>query len=685
MVQYNDRISGRFLQATVGWGLLALFLGFYAAFELKFGSGQSQKAFLSFGRLRPLHANLMVFAFAANAIFAGVYHSVQRLCQTRIWSDHLAQIHFWAWQIIQLTGLVTVALGYTQGRPLAEFEWPLDIALLLIWGLFSLNLFMTLHRRRTPFLYVALWFYIAATVGFGLIFTVNALAWPAGPGKSYPLFVGVADAMIQAWYGQGVNSFLLTLPCLGLMYYFLPKIVKKPLHSYPLAILQFWALVLFSVWTAGARLHSTSLPEWMQSLGLVFCLLLLAPGWAAVINGLLTIGRDDIKVWRNPAVLFFGLGLASFGVYVLFEALLAFKSIHIVVQYTDVISAQTHLMMMGWVGSMICGMAYILVPKLWQHPLYSRNLGRIHFAISLLSLVLMVLALGISGVKQGWSWLAMQDNGLLVYPEFISTVRPLKSLHTLRLVSAGLFLGGSLLALYNFFQTARRGQLQDASKPVEELILPEPQNRWERLERRPEALALAVVALMIISSLIQLLPLPSPQTDLKPYTPLAQYGRDVYIREGCHSCHTQVVRMALKEELRFGPASQGWEYQQDRPALWGQRRYGPDLHRIGGRYPHLWHYQHLITPQTMTSGTPMPAYPWLLKKRVNFKALAIRHATLRKLGVRYGNEDPVLLYQEEAKKIQENLAQAQITVEAEADLIALIAYLQKLGVVDGKQ
>jgi cytochrome c oxidase cbb3-type subunit I/II len=679
LVQYNDRISGRFLQATVGWGLVALFLGIYAAFGLKYGAAQTQKDFLTFGRLSPLHANLMVFAFAANAIFAGVYHAVQRLAQTRLWSDLLAQIHLWSWQILQLVGLVSLALGYTQGRPLGEFEWPLDIALLLIWALFSLNLFMTLLRRRTPFLYVALWFFIAGVLGFGLVFTINALAWPVGLGKSYPFFVGVADAMIQVWYEQGVRSFLLTLPCIGLMYYFVPKAVKRPLHSYRLAILQFWALVPFSVWTAGAQLHATSLPEWMQSLGLVFSLLLLAPGWAVVINGLLTIGHDDIRVWRNPAVLFFGLGLVSFGAYVFLEALLAFKSIYIVVQYTEVIGAQSHLMMMGWVVSMICGMAYVLVPKIWQHPLYSRNLGRLHFAISAISLVIMVLALNVAGVKQGWSWLSVQDDGLLVNPEFISTLQPLTIFHTLRQVSAWLFVGGSLLALYNFFETAQRGRLQDASKPVEDLILPEPQNRWERWERSPGALTFGIAFLLIISSVGQLLPLPSPETELKPYTPLAQYGRDVYMREGCHSCHTQVVRMALKEELRFGPASQGWEYQQDRPALWGQRRFGPDLHRIGGRFPDLWHYQHLITPQTMAPGTPMPAYPWLLTKQVDFEALALRHAALKKLGVGYGEEDPVALYRSEAKKLQESLAQAQITVDAEADLVALIAYLQKLG------
>ncbi len=678
MLHYNDRIAGRFLQATVGWGLLALFIGFYGALELQFWPVQGP-SFLSYGRLRPLHSNLMVFAFSANAAFAGMYYAVQRLCQTRIWSDRLAVIHLWSWQLLLLGGGITLACGYTQARPLAEMEWPFDILLAFIWGLFSLNMFMTLRKRQIPFLYVSLWFFAAGLLGFGLVHMVNALALPAGLGKSYPLFVGMSDAMIQVWYTQNLRAFLLTLPFLGLMYYFVPKTVKKPLHSYRLAILQFWALVFFSVWTGPAKLLYTSLPEWMQSLGLIFCLMLLAPAWGAVINGFCTIGLGDSKFRRHPPVLFFLLALASYGLHVGLEALTAFKSINLFVQYGDWVSAESHLLMVGWIGSFIFGMAYILVPKLWQHQLHSRSLGRIHFWITFLSLLLMLLALGMGGLLQGMQWLAVQDDGLLVYSEFLTTIQSLKVFHIMRLISNGLFLVGTFLALYNFYQTARQGKLQDASRPLEFLQLPEASHRWERWERSLLPLTVGILILLVGSSLVQLLPLPNQATELKPYSPLAQYGRDLYMREGCHSCHTQVVRMALKEELRYGVVSQIWEYQQDRPALWGQRRHGPDLLRIGGRYPHLWHYQHLITPQVIAPGSIMPSYQHLVKGRLNREDLVRRHAALKKLGVAYGAMDPLILYEAEAKKIQESLAQAQIMVEMDAEIIAMIAYLQKLG------
>jgi cytochrome c oxidase cbb3-type subunit I/II len=680
LVEYNDRIAGRFLQATVGWGLLALFIGFYGALELQFWPVQGPLPFLTFGRLRPLHSNLMVFAFAANALFAGMYHAVQRLCQSRIWSDRLTLVHFWGWQLMLLLGLISLAFGYTQARPLAEMEWPLDILLALIWSLFSLNIFMTLRRRQTPFLYVSLWFFCAGLLIFGLVHLVNAVVMPASLTKSYPFLVGVGDAVVQVWYAQNLKSFLLTLPFLGLMYYFVPKTVKRPLHSYRLAILQFWALVFFSVWTGPAKLAYTSLPEWMQSIGLIFSLMLVAPGWAAVINGVSTIGLDDPRFRRHPAVLFFFLALLSYGASVGLEALTAFKSINLVLQYSDWVSAESHLLMMGWIGSFIFGMAYVLVPKLWQHQLHSRTLGRLHFWITLSSLILMLLALAAGGLVQGQRWFAVQEDGLLVYPEFLATIEALKPFYMMRLISHGLFLLGTGLALYNFYQTARQGKLQDTSRPLETLILPEALNRWEQWSRRVWPLTAGVLILVIGSSLIQLLPLPDQTTELKPYTPLAQHGRDIYMREGCQSCHTQMVRVALKEELRYGSSSQIWEYQQDRPALWGQRRHGPDLHRVGGRYPHLWHYQHLVVPQTIAPGSVMPSYQRLVQNKVNRQEIMRRHTALKKLGVGYGPEDPLILYDAEARKIQESLAQAQIVVDPEAEIIALIAYLQVLGI-----
>lgn len=679
MVHYNDRIAGRFLQATVGWGLLALFIGFYAALQLQFWPLQGEIPFLGFGRLRPLHSNLMVFGFAANALFAGIYYTLQRLCQSRIWSDHLALGHFWGWQLVLSLGLLSLAFGFTQARPLAEMEWPLDVLIVIVWALFSLNFFMTVGRRQVPFLYVTLWFFAAGIMGFTLLHIVNALAMPAGIFKSYPFFVGLSDAMIQLWYAQNLRSFFLTLPALGLMYYFIPKLVKKPLHSYRLAILQFWALVFFSLWTGPSKLLYTSLPEWMQSLGLIFSLMMLAPGWAAVINGVGTIGWKDRRWLRHPALLFFTLALASYGLSVGVEALSSFKSVNLLVQYSDWISAETHLYLSGWIGSFIFGMAYALVPRLWHQRLYSRTLGRIHFWITLASIILMLIALGVGGVVQGFRWFAVQEDGLLVQPEFLDTIHSLKGFYTVRLISNALFLLGTLLAVFNFFKTAQLGKLQDTEASLDIVTLPEPMNRREAWERKLGPLTFGIFILLIGSSLALLLPLPDQSTELKPYTPLAQHGRDIYMREGCHSCHTQVVRVALKEELRYGPASQLWEYQQDRPALWGQRRHGPDLYRIGGKYPHLWHYQHLVTPQTVAPGSLMPSYQRLVTSKVSRDEVNLRHATLKKLGVAYGPDDPWALYEAEAQKIRESLAQAQIAVDSDADIIALIAYLQKLG------
>lgn len=681
LVQYNDRIVTRFLLATVAWGFIGLLAGLYAAFELMHGWGAGRFAVLGFGRLLPVHSHLMLLAFGGNCFFAGSWYVLQRLCQVRTWSDRLAVFHFWGWQLMLLFGLVSISLGYSQGRPLAEAEWPLDVCCAGLWLLFMLNFFVTLHQRRNRYLYISLWFLIATLVAVMLLQFLQLIVVPVSLLKSYPYFAGLPDAFLQAWYARLLPMFLITLPFLGLMYYFVPKSSQNPVYSYRLAVLQFWSLLALVVWTGTQPLYFTAVPEWLQSLGLVAGLMLLAPQWGAVINGLFTLRRGD------AIQAFFGLALISYGLVAFQETLVCFKSIQLLVQHTDWMIAQTHLLAMGWLASFVFAVGYYLVPKLWGQPLRYPALVRVHLWTHALSVLIFVGALSIAGLMQGFKWFAMQEDGSLALPQFLTTLSFLKPFYGARMAGGLLFLFGSLLAAVNLCLTARSGFLQEeAISTIDEPTLT-PGNIWEKLEHSTLRIVLATLIALLIGALTEILPVlltkyePPAHATVKSYTPLEWYGRDLYVREGCASCHTQIVRLAMKEELRYGPSLQPWEMFFERPALWGRKRSGPDLQKIGGKYPDSWHFQHLIEPRSTLPESPMPGYPWLARSRVDYSVLPKRSLVMQRFGMNAG-VDPEGSYRVQAKDIQTRLASAGIVVDADVEMLALIGYLQRLGTTD---
>ncbi len=379
---YDDAIVRKFLLATMVWGVVGMLVGLIIALQLAVPSLSFGQSFLSFGRLRPLHTNAVIFAFAGNAIFTAVYYSTQRLCKTRMWSDTLSKLHFWGWQAIIVSAALTLPLGITQGKEYAELEWPIDLAIAVVWlGFFGINFFMTLAKRRERHMYVALWFYIATIVTVTVLHVFNNLWVPAGivhllktgdmPSaelmlKSYPVYAGVQDAFMQWWYGHNAVAFFLTTPFLGLMYYFLPKAADRPVYSYRLSIVHFWSLVFIYIWAGPHHLHYTALPAWASSLGMLFSLMLWMPSWGGMINGLLTLRGAWHKVAADPVLKFFVVGVTFYGMSTFEGPMLSIKSVNASVHYTDWTIAHVHAGALGWNGFMTFGMIYWLAPRLFQ-------------------------------------------------------------------------------------------------------------------------------------------------------------------------------------------------------------------------------------------------------------------------------------------------------------------------------
>ncbi|RLA65351.1 MAG: cytochrome C oxidase Cbb3, partial [Epsilonproteobacteria bacterium] len=375
---YDDHGVKLFLYATMIWGAVALLLGVTIAFQLaswKFNFGLE---WFTFGRLRPLHTNAAIFAFCGNAIFAGVYYSTERLCKTRVFSDTLSRIHFWGWQLIILAAAISLPLGFSHGKEYAELEWPIDIGITLIWVVFAVNFFGTLFRRRERHIYVALWFYIATIVTVAILHIVNSIEIPVSWMKSYPVWAGAQDALIQWWYGHNAVAFFLTTPFLGLMYYFVPKAINRPVYSYRLSIIHFWSLVFIYIWAGPHHLLYTALPEWAQTLGMAFSLILWAPSWGGMINGLLTMRGAWDRVRDEPMLKFFALSITFYGMSTFEGPLLAIKSVNALAHYTDWIVGHVHSGTIGWNLMMISGILYFIVPKLWKTKLFSQGLANFH-------------------------------------------------------------------------------------------------------------------------------------------------------------------------------------------------------------------------------------------------------------------------------------------------------------------
>ncbi|MEY2894301.1 MAG: hypothetical protein RIS42_20 [Bacteroidota bacterium] len=689
---YDNKIVRNFAIATIIWGIVGMLVGVIIATQL-FEPAANITQYGSFGRIRPLHTNAVIFAFVGNAIFAGVYYSLQRLLKARMFSDFLSNLHFWGWQLIIVSAAVTLPLGITTSHEYAELEWPIDIAITLIWVTFGLNMFGTIFKRRERHLYVAIWFYIATFITVAVLHLTNSMQLPISAFKSYYVYAGVQDALIQWWYGHNAVAFFLTTPFLGLMYYFLPKMANRPVYSYRLSILHFWALIFIYIWAGPHHLLYSSLPDWAQSLGVVFSIMLIAPSWGGMINGLLTLRGAWDQVRENTILKFMVVGITCYGMATFEGPMLSLKNINAIAHFTDWIVAHVHVGALGWNGFLTFAMLYWLVPRIFQTTLYSEKLIKIHFWIGTIGIALYAIPMYISGFTQGMMWKQFTAEGTLLYGNFLDTTLQVLPMHMMRAVGGTLYLAGAIIMAVNLFKTMAKGTLlaneaaEAAPLAVEEQ--PEAGAHWHRwIERKPIQLLVASLIMILVGSLVELIPTFMVKSNVptieavQPYTSLELEGRDIYIREGCVGCHSQLVRPFRSETERYGEFSKSGEFVYDHPFLWGSKRTGPDLHREGGKYPDSWHYHHMREPQSMSPGSIMPAYSWLYEQSLNTSQTQDKLNAMKKLGVPYDEaqiKNAVADLTKQSKEIQARLAGEKIKVGADKEIIALIAYLQRLG------
>ncbi|MGB0525618.1 MAG: cytochrome-c oxidase, cbb3-type subunit I [Flammeovirgaceae bacterium] len=693
--EYDNLTVRNFAVATAIWGLVGMTVGLLLAIQMIYPEANLGLAETSFGRIRPLHTNAVIFAFVGNGIFAGVYYSLQRLCKASMYSNLLSKIHFWGWQLIIVSAAATLPFGITTSKEYAELEWPIDIAIALIWVVFGVNMFMTILKRRERHLYVAVWFYIATFVTVAVLHIVNSLEMPISFTKSYSLYAGVQDALVQWWYGHNAVAFFLTTPYLGLMYYFIPKAANRPVYSYRLSIIHFWALIFIYIWAGPHHLLYTALPDWAQSLGVVFSVMLIAPSWGGMLNGLLTLRGAWDKVRTSPILKFMVVAVTAYGMATFEGPMLSFKNVNAISHFTDWTIAHVHVGALGWNGFMTFGMLYWLIPKIYQTKLYSTKHANIHFWIGTLGIIFYAIPLYWAGWTQGLMWKEFNDAGLLQYGNFLETVFQIIPMYAMRAFGGALYLIGAFLMMYNLVKTMKQGSLlkkEKASAPALEPLNKAKENNhghWHRwIERRPVQMLAFSTVLILIGGLVEMLPTFLVKSNVptisavQPYTALELQGRDVYIEEGCVGCHSQMIRPFRSETERYGEYSKAGEFVYDHPFLWGSKRTGPDLHRVGEKYPDSWHFNHMVDPTTMSPGSIMPPYPWLNENMVDLSTTADKITAMRKLGVPYpegyeekANEDLM----KQANQIVENLKKDGIETMPETKMVALIAYLQRLG------
>ncbi|TSA32526.1 MAG: cytochrome-c oxidase, cbb3-type subunit I [Verrucomicrobiaceae bacterium] len=748
-IEYNDGIVRQFLIASVFWGIVAMLVGVLIASQLAFHVLNFNTPWLTFGRLRPLHTNAAIFAFVGNMIFAGIYHSTQRLVRARLASDFLSQLHFWGWQLIIVAAALTLPLGFTRGKEYAELIWPINIAVVLIWVVFAINFFWTLAIRNEKSLYVAIWFYIATIITVAMLYITNHLQIPTSLTHSYPIFGGVQDGLVQWWYGHNAVAFFLTTPVLGIMYYYMPKAAERPIYSYRLSVVHFWSLVFIYIWAGPHHLLNTALPEWLQTLGMIFSLMLWAPSWGGMLNGLLTLRGAWNKLRTDPVLKFLAAGVTFYGMSTFEGPLMAIRSVNAVSHYTDWTIGHVHSGTLGWNSFMAAGMFYWLTPRLWNTKLYSTKLADIHFWIGMVGILLYIASMWVSGITQGLMLNAVTPDGTLAYPNFLEVVNSVRPMLHARILGGVLFLSGMILMAYNLFRTIRSGKPATATIEVQVPDVPAKEGMslisgflnppvvysfllvlfgcgWGFAQGMVSAVSLvllvetALVAMIhlglsgkkwndwyeklleswlpftvltfvavVAGGMIQILPTVFYKQNAgadaplqKVYTPLELAGRDIYIREGCYNCHSQMIRGLVGDVLRYGKSGRLTESIYDFPFQWGSKRTGPDLQRVGGKYPNIWHFQHLMDPRSTSVGSVMPNYPWLFKQVTDIPALGSKIRVLTGYGVPYPPRSPDAILQsciDQAQGITEDLAKNGIKIGPEKEVIAVIAYLQQLG------
>lgn len=760
-ITYDDGVVRGFVWASVAWGAVGMLVGLICALQLSFPQLNFDTAWLTFGRLRPLHTNAVIFALVGNMMFAGIYYSSQRLLKVRMASDLLSKVHLWGWQLIILGAVLTLPLGITQSKEYAELEWFLDIAVVVVWVAFAWNYFWTLKIRNEKNLYVSIWFYISTILTIAVLYIVNNLALPVTGTKSYGVFSGAQDALTQWWYGHNAVAFFLTTPILGIMYYFLPKAADRPVFSYRLSIVHFWALVFIYIWAGPHHLLNTALPDWAQSLGMVFSLMLWAPSWGGMLNGLLTLRGAWHKVRTDPVLKFFVAGVTFYGMATFEGPLLSIKSVSALGHYTDWIIGHVHAGALGWNGFMAAGMFYWMVPRLFGTKLHSTKMADWHFWLGMMGILLYVGSMWVSGISQGLMWRAETADGGLQYTAWNEILDTQQLMYVSRSIGGGLFLVGWLLMGWNLIATAMSGKATNVevevavidttplaseestaslvfSKPViicflglfaaTMFIMPnvglavlglvlllavvafacgmlfgsmgKGKHTWhDKIESRPLAFSVLTLIAVVIGGLFELLPglitdkkvplAASGEMSVQPYTALELAGRDVYVREGCYVCHSQMIRPFRSEQLRYGAPSRIEESMFDHPFQWGSKRTGPDLARIGTKYSESWHFRHMMDPrygaeyEADTGLSIMPAYPWLFDDKVEVAVVADKMSVLKKLGTPYTDEQlqgAVADYATQAATTVGNLAeQGETGADPDTEIVALIAYLMRLG------
>jgi cytochrome c oxidase cbb3-type subunit I/II len=750
-IEYDDHVVRQFIAASVIFGIIGMLVGVLAASQMAWWQLNFSIPYLTFSRIRPLHTNAVIFAFVGNMMFAGVYYSTQRLLKARMVSDLMSRIHFWGWQLIIVAAAVTLPLGITTSKEYAELEWPIDVAIALVWVVFGINFFWTLARRNEKHLYVAIWFYISTVVTIAVLHIVNSLAIPLSFLKSYSIYAGVQDALVQWWYGHNAVAFFLTTPILGIMYYFLPKAAGRPVYSYRLSVVHFWALVFIYIWAGPHHLLNTALPDWAQSLGVVFSVMLWAPSWGGMLNGLLTLRGAWDKVRQDPVLKFFAAGVTFYGMATFEGPLLSIKSVSALAHYTDWIIGHVHSGALGWNGFMAAGMFYWLVPRLYGTKLYSNRSAEIHFWLGTIGIVLYVIAMWVSAGTQGLMWKATNPDGTLVYPSFVETLIAIRPMYIVRALGGGMYLVGMIMMAWNLWKTARSGKAVNGTAevvvkddvpeatgesvwavlsgrplwfsllgiafvvmvafatPMRAVVLmgavlllgevawilarrDREKNKpsWFALiEKKPLAFTMLTLVAVLIGGVAELLPtllikeaVPHSGPAQKPYTALELQGRDLYLREGCYTCHSQMVRPFVAETARFGSPSRAEEFIYDHPFQWGSKRTGPDLHRVGGRYPNLWHYTHLMDPRSTSQGSNMPAYAWLEEGRIRAGEASRKLSVMRKLGVPYTDAQIASAEADQraqAELVVNDLKGQGVEVNWDSEVVALIGYLQRLG------
>ena len=760
-IRYDDAVVRGFTMWSVIWGLVGMLVGLLCALQLSLPALNFDVPWLTFGRIRPVHTNAVIFALVGNMLFAGIYYSSQRLLKVRMASDLLSKIHLWGWQIIIVGAAITLPLGITQSKEYAELEWFLDIAVAVVWVAFAVNFFWTLAIRNERNLYVALWFYIATIITIPVLFIVNNIALPVSATKSYGIFSGAQDALTQWWYGHNAVAFFLTTPILGIMYYFLPKAADRPVYSYRLSIIHFWSLVFLYIWAGPHHLLYTALPNWAQTLGMVFSLMLWAPSWGGMLNGLLTLRGAWHKVRTDPVLKFFVAGVTFYGMSTFEGPLLSIKSVSALGHYTEWIIAHVHGGALGWNGFMAAGMFYWLVPRLYGTKLFSTRAADLHFWIGTIGILFYVVSLWVAGITQGLMARAETVDGALQYPNWVEIVNQVQLMYWGRALGGLLYIVGWVMMIWNLFKTARSGKpvvtevevqriqppaegpsnwklvlglptiltviglvvlygMADADKPAMTAIAAvlvlmmclvvgfsliaasKTRFRWHNIiEQRPMAFSVLVLLAILVGGAVELIPgivieKRAPRTAtgefaVQPYTALQLQGRDVYVREGCYLCHSQMIRPFKDETIRYGgPPSHITESEWDHPFQWGSKRTGPDLARIGhynggDKYNDLWHYNHMLEPTSMMEGSIMPRYPWLATDKVNVAQTSAKLRLLKGLGVPYTQaqiDGATEAYRTEAQTHIDNLATLSggtVHIEWDSELIAVIAYLQRLG------